>query len=437
MQLKFRILHFFLVLLVGVLGIIGLILFEVFGTETPPEEILVPKSADWVMRLHVSQLAKDETYTLLFETKDDSFFKQLKNITDNRLEKRSEYGVLAIDFRQPVLVFGSREGTANYIGFLVKVTDEALFRKNIANYLGGSQSFAVKNNTALILSTLPGTSTTTKNLKAVAQNLLNNSKVESTKTTGDKAFMSVDMPAKGNKKPAHFDLQHQPHQLSINGNFTVDKNLKPANYSLKHTGLLVSSSIIYKGISDSLNNLFPFGEYTFPELRALTVDYQGLAVEKVKGGMLFLPKMNMIIETETAVSMNELFASIPEEFKLDDHTVQLGFMKYQVVQLDQHSLFIGIDPSSVIRKKQTDLVTIQGTFKPLLVIEGNRLITAFMDVIPGVGAAKKFTNAAKDIRFTATKKGSNVSLKGAINFKEDAYALHEIVKLLAALGSFE
>jgi hypothetical protein len=435
MQLKFRILHFFLILLFGVLGIIGLILFEVFGTETPPEDILVPTAADWVMRLDASQLAKDETYTLLFETKDDPFFKQLKNITDNRLEKRREYGMLAIDFRQPVLLFGSRDGTTNYIGFLVKVLDEDLFRKNIPRYLTSSQSFAVKNNTALIISTLTGTSVTNNNLKATAEKLLNNSKTESTKTTGNNAFLSVDMPAKGSKKTAHLDLQHEPHRLSVTGYFTAEKNLKPANYSLNSSGLMVSTSIIPKSISDSLNKLFPIGTYAFPTLRALTVDYQGIVIEQVKGGMLFLPKMNMIIETNAPVSMKELFASLPEELKLDDHTIQLGFMKYEVVQLDDHSLFIGIDPSSVMRKKQPDLVTIKGSFKPLLVIEGSRMITTFMDVVPGVGAAKNFTNAAKDIHFTARQKGNKVSLTGAVNFKDDAYALHEVVKLLVALGA--
>lgn len=435
MQLKFRILHFFLILLFGVLGIIGLILFEVFGTETPPEDILVPTAADWVMRLDASQLAKDETYTLLFETKDDPFFKQLKNITDNRLEKRREYGMLAIDFRQPVLLFGSRDGTTNYIGFLVKVLDEELFQKNIPKYLTSSQSFAVKNNTALIISTLSGTSASNSNLKAAAEKLLNNSKTESTKTTGDNAFLSVDMPAKGSKKPAHLDLQHEPHRLSVTGYFTAEKNLKPANYSLNSSGLMVSTSIIPKSISDSLNKLFPIGTYAFPTLRTLTVDYQGIVIEQVKGGMLFLPKMNMIIETNAPVSMKELFASLPEELKLDDHTIQLGFMKYEVVQLDNHSLFIGIDPSSVVRKKQPDLVTIKGSFKPLLVIEGSRMITTFMDVVPGVGAAKKFTNAAKDIHFTANQKGNKVSLTGAVNFKDDAYALHEVVKLLVALGA--
>ncbi|MES2555211.1 MAG: hypothetical protein V4604_03620 [Bacteroidota bacterium] len=437
MQLKFRILHFFLVLLFGVLGIIGLVLFEVFGTETPPEDILVPKAADWVIRLDASQLAKDETYTLLFETKDDSFFKQLKNITDNRLEKRREYGVLAIDFRQPVLAFGVKEGNTNYVGFLVKVLDEELFQKNIPKYLNSSQSYAVKNNTALILSQLPKTTITNKELKAVAEKFLNNSNTESTKTKGSKAFMSIDMPAKGTKKPAHFDLQHEPHQLSFNGHFTAEKNLKPANYSLKSNALLISTSIIPKGLSDSLNKIFPVGNYQFPELRAVTIDYQGVVVEKVKGGMLILPKMNMIIETKDPVSLKKLFDSIPEDLKYDDHTIQLGYMKYEVVQLDDHSIFIGMDPSSVIHQKQTDLVTIKGSFKPLLVIEGNRLITAFMDVVPGVGAARKFTSAAKDIHFTATQKGSKVSLKGTINFKDDAYALHEVVKLLVGLGAVQ
>ncbi|ASS49052.1 MAG: hypothetical protein A3D31_05030 [Candidatus Fluviicola riflensis] len=437
MQLKFRILHFFLVLLFGVLGIIGLVLFEVFGTETPPESILVPKAANWVVRLDASQLAKDETYTLLFETKDDSFFKELKNITDNRLEKRREYGSLAIDFSQPVLAFGVKENNTNYVGFLVKVLDEELFQKNIPKYLNSSQSFAVKNNTGLILSQLPKTSLSNKELKAIAEKFLNNSNTESTKTKGSKAFMSVDLPAKKNKKPAHFDLQHEPHQLSFSGHFTAEKNLKPANYSLKSNALLISTSIIPKGLSDSLNKLLPIGNYQFPELRAVTIDYQGVIVEKVKGGMLILPKINAIFETETPVLMKELFDSIPEDLKYDDHTIQLGYMKYEVVQLDDHTIFIGIDPSSVIRQKQTDLVTIKGSFKPLLVIEGNRLITAFMDVIPGVGAAKKFTNAAKDIHFTASQKGTNVSLKGTINFKDDAYALHELVKLLVALGAVQ
>ncbi len=437
MQLKFRILHIFLVLLFGVLGIIGLTLFEAFGTETPPEDILVPKAADWVMRIDASQLAKDEAYTLLFETKDDPFFEQLKDITDTRLEKRREYGVLAIDFRQPVLIFGTKDGDANYVGFLVKVLDEGMFRKNIPKYLNSSQSFAVKNNTALILSHIKTTPAAHKDLKPLAEKLLANSNAESTKTKANKAFLSIDTPSRSGKKPAHIELWHEPHRLSFTGNYTADKNLQPANYSLKSSALMIATSIIPKGISDSLNKLLPVGDYRFPELRAITADYRGVVIEQAQGGMLVLPKMNLIIETEMPVSAKELLASIPEDLKSGDHTLRLGSMKYEIVQLDDHSIFIGIDPSSVVRKKQTDLFVVKGSFKPLLVIEGSPLVTAFVDVVPGVGAAKKFTNTAKDLQITATQKGNKISLKGTVNFRDDAYALHEVVKLLVALGALQ
>lgn len=437
MQLKFRILHFFLVLLLGVLGIIGLILFEVFGIETPPESVQVPKAATWVIRLNVTQLAKDEAYTLLFETKDDPFFKQLKSMTEERVEKRREYGSLSIDFRQPFLVFGAQEPNANYIGFLVKVVDEAAFKKNISKYLKKNQAATVKNNTALILSNQSNASPNNKQLQALAEKYMNNSRTESTKTNNGKAFMSFDVP-KGQKNPMHLELQHDPHQLSFTGNFTAENNLKPANYSLKSNALLISSSIIPPGFSDSLNKLLPIGSsYQFPNLRAVTIDYQGVMIEKVRGGMLILPKANMILETETAISMEQLFASIPENLKAGDHTIQLGFMKYQVVQLDDHSIFVGIDPESIIRKKQTNLITVKGSFKPLLVIEGNRLVKAFMDMSPAIGAGRRFTNTAKDIHFIATQKGTKVSLEGTVNFQNDAYALHELIKMLVALGAVE
>jgi hypothetical protein len=167
------------------------------------------------------------------------------------------------------------------------------------------------------------------------------------------------------------------------------------------------------------------------------LDYQGVLVEQAQGGMMVLPKMNLILEAETAISLTELFAAIPEDLKVGDHTIQLGNLKYEVVQLDAKTLFIGIDPNSIIRQKQTDLVSVKGSFKPLLVIEGSRLVTTFMDVIPAVGAGKRFTKAAKDVRISATQKGSTISLKGTINFNSDAYALHELFKLLLAFDPFQ
>ncbi|MBI3239818.1 MAG: hypothetical protein HYZ43_13410 [Flavobacteriia bacterium] len=437
MQLKFRILHFFLVLLFGVFGIVGLLLFEVFGTETIPESIEVPKAADWVIRLDVSQLAKDEVYTLLFETKDDSFFKQLKTITEERVDKRREFGVLTVDFRQPVLAFAASENNTNYFGFLVKVTDEQIFQKNIGKYLSKSQSYAVKNNTALILSRQTSTTESNRELKALAEKFLNNSRTESTKTKDNKAFLTIDSPTKAGKNPMHLEVQHEPHRISFSGQFTSKKNLKPANYSLKSSNLLISSSIIPEGISDSLNRLLPIGDFRFPELRSFTLDYQGVLVEQAQGGMMVLPKMNLILEAETAISLTELFAAIPEDLKVGGHTIQLGNLKYEVVQLDANTLFIGIDPNSIIRQKQTNLVSVKGSFKPLLVIEGSRLVTTFMDVIPAVGAGKRFTKAAKDIRITATQKGSIISIKGTVDFQNDAYALHELFKLLLAFDPFQ
>lgn len=435
MQMKSRVLHFFLILLLGFFGIIGLLLLEVFTYEAPVADLLVPKQADWIMRVDPEQLVKDETYSLLFQAKDDQLIAQLRKIAEERVEKTTKNGSLTIDFRQQVVLFGSHKDTNAFTGIVLQVIDPAVFRANISRYLDPGQTFAIRGTTALILTQQNETPLPKKARQLLAESYLNNSVRQPEHATVKQPFLTVEVPLWGKEHGSlYMAVHHELHALELNGSFQSDTDFPTANYTLKSSGLFISTSIIPAGFSDSINHLLPLGNFHFPELQAITLDYNGLTVEQTSQGVLALPHMNLILETVRPLSIDSIFAAVPKDMIGRNQTIVMASVTYQVKQLDQNTIFIGLDTNTIQHQKQTALSTVKGSLGSLAKISGSQFMMAILDVIPTVRASKDFVKRTQSIDFSIRPDGKQYRVKGRILFSNNAYALHETVKLLLGIN---
>lgn len=440
MRLKYRILHIFLVLFLGLLAITSLILLEVFERETPIASIPVPESAEWVIRLDLAQLAKDEAYTVLFEAKDDQLVTMLRSIAAERVDQLGENGSLSLDFRHSVAVFGSHEDSNSFIGVIIQVLNPKQFKKHIGNYITENQTVAISGNSALILTQQNKKPLSKAARQKLAESYLTKSHKRLDSITKNASFLTIELPQKGKHKTSAKELitvHHEAHSIELRGTFQPEEKLHFSNYGLKSTGLYIHSSIIPAGISDSINKLLPLGSFRFPELHSITLDYSGIGVEQTTGGILALPQMNLIVEANEPLSIDSIFAALPAEMVGKNNSIQLGSVTYQVKQLDKKTVFIGLNTNSIEYKKQTTVFCMKGSLKPLLEIKGSPLILAFLDVIPAVGAARNFVNKTDEIDFTVNQSGKICTVKGTILFKKDAYALHETIKLFVGMNLLE
>jgi len=437
MRLKFRILHIFLVLLLGLIAITSLVLLEVFERETPMALIPVPKNAEWVIRVDLVQLAKDEAYTVLFEAKDEQLITMLRSMTEERVDKLDKNGSLSLDLRHSVLVFGTHEDTNSFVGIIVQVLDPAQFQQHIGNYLTTNQTVAFAGTSALIL-TQQNKKILPKTIRQeLAVTYLKRSYKRLDSISKNDSFLTIELPGTGKysaQKNMLLSVHHEAQSLELRGTFEPENTLHYCNYGLKSTGLYIHSSIIPAGISDSINRLLPLGSFRFPEIRSIMLDYQGIGVEQSTIGIMAVPQMNLIVEASMPFSIDSIFAALPPEMVGANSTILFGSATYQVKQLDKNTVFIGLDISKIERKRQATIVCIKGSLKPLLEIKGSPFILAFLDVIPAVGAGRNFVNKTEKIDLTVRQTGKNCIVEGSILFKKETYALHETIKLFVGMN---
>lgn len=436
MQLKSRFIHFFLILLMGFLGFIGLLLLEFFQYEAPSTDTYIPAKAEWAVRIDLEQLAKNEAYTLLFEAKDEQLIKTLRRITGERVRQRKKKGPLTIDFHADVIVFGLHLNTTRHTGIQFRVHDPETFKKNIPHYLAKGQHAQIAGHTAIILA-LPGSEGSDDPDETAAALLRDMRKWELPYASGKKpSFLTIETTAfRGKQGTMTLDLFEDGRELTLQGKFHPETPLQPANYSLRSSGLYLSTAVIPNGLSDSLNRLLPVGDFRLPELRALTIDYLGLAIAQTSVGIRPLPKMNVILESTGNFPIDSLLRTIPQELKGPHNSIRAASLTYYVKQLDKKTLFIGLDTNAIQFKKAELLCDLHGSPGTLNRIDANPTLIAFMDLVPQVRFGKLFIGSTESIALTVSPpKGRTCVVSGKLLFKEGAYPIHETVKLLLGLG---
>jgi hypothetical protein len=441
MQLKSRFVHFFLVLLMGFLGVISLLLLEFFQYEAPVPATYIPADTEWAIRVDLERLAKEEAYTLLFEAKDEQLITTLRKIADDRVRKRTEKGPLTVDFRRDVVIFGLQKANTHYIGIQLKVSDPDAFRRNIKNYLSKGQYADVKGNRAIILTRTDKKTPSENDKKGMARlisgMLANTRKWELPHATVLKpSFLTIETTAFRDKQGTMtLDFFEEGHELSLKGTFKPKVPLRPADYSLKPAGLYLSTAIIPDGFSDSLNHLLPVGDFRFPELRAITIDYLGLAIAQTEVGMRPLPKMNVILESKYPFPADSLLRTVPDQLRGPHNSIHAASLTYYVKQIDQNTVFIGLDTNAIQLQKARLLCDLRGSLETLNRIDANPTLIAFMDLVPQVRFGKLFIGSTKSVELFITQpKGKTCVIRGKLLFKDDAYPVHETVKLLVGLG---
>lgn len=426
MQLKFRVFHVFIAILLGITGIVALVFLQIFGKDTERQPVYIPVAAERVGEINILQLAEDEVYTLLFKAKDEGFLNNLKTIADQRIEKQQEYGNLTIDFTQPVLFFSAENEGQPFTGFLVTISEPAVFKKNIHKYLQQHQAASVREKTALILTDPTGKVSSGKVQQLAGQFLAKSKKTK------------YSMPDEGSilrfhdKHAAHpVNVFHKNEMIGIKGEWSMQQRTETLPYNLKRKGLLIKVNGIPAALTDSLTKLIPGGTpVRMPHVTAIAVDYQGMFIGSDDNGkMIPQPKINLIVRLDSAYSVERFLQSVPEKLR-GRNELLVGESRYQIVQLDEKTIFIGLDSKSVIKGASSDLlVEVKGPLYPLLDIKGTGAIISFIDFIPAVGAGKIYASKVKNVHLTIKQKGKKAVIDGEMRFKEGAFALHETLKL--------
>jgi len=439
MQIKSRLFRFLVTIFLAVCGILSLVVLEIFGTIAEPVKVPVPAEASWVIRVDAASLVKEELYSVLFEAKDDQLLRSVRKIVEERMENDTENPPLYINFRSDMVFYGITDQSVNYIGIVLQLENAELFQKNIPFYLEEGQTVAVKGNTALLLMKTGTVKVPVNQQQLLTDNYLYKGKLSTIEPKSPELNEWVNVQAKSfgeGGKNLNMGVLFGKDALRINGSFSGEV-MKTPSWNLARKGLFLSTSVIPKGLADSINKLLPVGSYRFPELLSITMDYNGIIVENTDQGVKALPKMNAIFEGKVPISVAGIRAAIPVEYLGPENTLIFSSVTYQMKQLDERTVFIGLDSNSIKREAQPALVSIEGPLQPLADIQGHKMIISLMEiVVPQLKPARAFIKKTSNVSFairSSEPKGSQYTIKGELSFKKDAFALNEVARLLLGL----
>lgn len=439
MQLRSRIALFFTILFMGFISAIGLMVLELFGSAPVSFDVPIPAQATWVLRADAFSFIQREAYILLFESDDDELITSVQDMLKERTNRNGIDRPLNLDLRRDLILFGAREGQQEFMGILLQVNSPELFSENISYYLDNSQTVAVKGKTALILTALNKKGGLSKTKQQQLTNTFINGKQRHFERSQipSEELLSLEISkagVAGEAKNLKIGIEMHPHSVEIKGEFEAEQNDIPArSYTLKHTGLFVATSIMPKVLTDSVNSIvhhMSATSYQFSKLKSVTFDLQGVVLDPSMGYNP-VPKMNMIIESHSAIQIDSILQSLPAHMIGENNTVRIAEMTYYLRLLDAHTLFIGLDPKSVIAEKQDEVSVIKGRPDALMKIGGSSLALGILEVFSIFKASKEFILSTEEVDFSITKQaGTNVcKLDGVVEFKPDVYPQHAITRL--------
>jgi len=437
MQIKSRLFRFLVTLFLAVCGILSLAILEVFGSDAGKQQDLpVPATADWVVQIDAASILKEELYTVLFESKDEELLQSVKKIVEERSETDTEYPPLFINFRNDMLFYGIHKEDVSYIGVLLQLEKAELFRKNIGFYLEEGQTVAVKGNVALVMIRLsPGKQSAEQ--QAFTTQCLTKSKPTNLKKDNklSNQWISVHSNNFGDGKNLDMGLLFDKHAFTLKGGYQYPGTPVTPNYSLKSNGLFISTATVPRQLSDTINKLLPLGSYQFPELQCLTMDYNGLIVENTSDGVKALPKMNAIFEAKGLFTVEGIRSNIPGEYLGPKNTIRFSSLTYYMKQLDEKTVFIGVDTTAILKQKQASLYTVKGPLHPLTDMKGNKMILSVMEImVPQLKSAKAFIKKTDYVDFSVVRtSGDHYKVNGKIQFTKGAFAMNEVTRLLLSL----
>lgn len=439
MQIKSRLFRFLTAILLAACGIVSLLVLEIFGTTSGITEFPVPEKAEWMVHVDASSILKEELYAVFFEAKDEQLLRSIRELLVERAENKSEHPPLYINFRSDMVFYGVSDGQADYLGVLLQLEKAEVFQRNIPVYLKKGQTVAVKGNTALLLIRRGKTTVTTERQQAFTNTCLNGGTKHSVDRKNDASNEWINIQDRSfgdGAKDLNMGVLFEKHALRLKGTFTFSGNeQKTPAYSLKSSGLFLSTSIVPAGLADTINKLLPLGSYHFPQLQAVTLDYNGAFIENTDQGLKALPKLNAIFEGKVPVSVTGIRASVPEMYLGPHNTIIFSSMTYYMKQLDEHTVFIGLDTHTILRQPQSSLLRISGSLKPLVDIKGSRMIVSLMEIIvPQIRSARTFIAKTERIDLVVThSNGRAHAIGGKLRFSENAYAMNELTRLLVSM----
>lgn len=420
----------------------GMLLSETENNNTN----YIPENASLAFRINGEKISKTTLFTVLLEAKDDEVIQLLTSTIKKRTSGEVDFKNPGIQILSDVIIFEAPLKGENVSGMLFNLFNEQAFLKNFNETLNPRQVCFAKNKVGVLLS-LPKKSQLKKSdLESYAEELL-------TKKTISHQF-KTDHIASANFADLHVHKalkrdKSKYHEIDLSfyqkGNsFVLDGQLAPLedyeghylSHELSPRGLHFTSRIFTQEWADSLKRLLAFLPVDLPEIKAFSLNYEGVKILNNSAGIFAIPQIELVIQCKDEFSINELFAtgSLQSEldYTLNKNELWIQDERLYFKQLSPKSFYIGIRQEPQYTASNPSIIfKVKGNLQPLVTIKGGGLMTAFLEMLPIFKASRSLTENSQEIDIQITKlTGKKCRIKGELAFKEGHYPIAEVLRFL-------
>lgn len=402
----------------------------------------IPSDASIYFRINNPNLLRRFFFDFLFEA-------DLKQKDYKQIDYRSKVNnipITGIDISQEVYMFYEKWGDENIVGILFHVSDidsYSRFAKENDNFIT-----AFDNNIASIL--IIPESLLEKNLdqfELYAKDLL--------QPNPDRSNARIAF-SEGHKKNL-FHLFIKGDQRSLIRNINLE--LFMDNNEIEISGFGQRNSVQTNPEITSFTYLVPDDDKNYLEINAgklpdtlnrylnkvlkeIGVDIPDIAsqqlliyafeIDNIRGSMAVLPKFDGIFRFNEALpNVLEMDSLKSKLLALKNSKLEIGKMTYNVQQLNDYEIYIGMNDLDFTKKEDFPGLLIQGNPGALLNIEGDGIIAQMAKLIPQVQHSKKLFSDMEKFQIESKEyKSDTIQLEGHVIFPKEKTASIEIIKYL-------
>ena len=187
-------------------------------------------------------------------------------------------------------------------------------------------------------------------------------------------------------------------------------------------------------ITDGLSSL----DLKSPHVESISLNYQGLEVVGHETGYYVIPTMTLLAKTKEPFEIRSLInASKIKEvlgYTLSGDTLSFGEKKLFVKQIDDKTCYLGSNVSPQTINTDGDIIfSLNGDLAALLDIEGGFMVSAALEIIPGLSASKTMLSHVNLCKLEAKKKKKGITIQGRLGFKKGYSPMNEFLKLALSI----
>lgn len=412
----------------------------VFQEHTNENHNYVPEDANFVLRIDARKLINSSISSILL-TEDEEIVDLLKKTFEDEHDTKLER--LGIAINSDLIIFKQSFEGHDLVGILFNLTGPKTFKKNVNEYLDGSQVYAIKDNVGLVyfeMENLELKELSKNSLQKKADKILEQkSKFKFDYLETDKESVMAQIWSKqgpsDDSKESNVSFIITDHKLIIDGELGMDFGSKgDLQKEVSPSGIHISTDQMSDVLNDTLTSLLSDFNLPLSNITGFSINYHGLEL-LVEPVFFAAPKFDALIAFEDSISIDRLVDSLlvsEEMVRISENAIQYKGLDLYYKQIDSNSIYIGTrEGVEIIERKENLAFHMTGVPSLLTKIKGKGMMLSFFELIPAYTSSRDFTQRAEhiDIQLSNGKNGIS-KLHGEIKFRKDEFALNSVLKLL-------